>query len=172
MKRAIAEAHLPGHRPAKREEADPSFPAGWRNDNRQPSRRERPQQQRLVLSEREIGRGADEEECDVNYTWGIGNHGQKQGGAIFPEIMRCSGAMRKGIDGSKRYGRALVPRGGTSGKSGRFGRAIILPALTSQRGDILPSRAIRSEGLGTRVRRPSANPRSRLCGAVLPRRSG
>jgi enterochelin esterase-like enzyme len=25
---------------------------------------------------------------DLNYTWGIGNHGQKQGGAIFPEIMR------------------------------------------------------------------------------------
>jgi enterochelin esterase-like enzyme len=25
---------------------------------------------------------------DVNYTWGIGNHGQKQGGAIFPDIMR------------------------------------------------------------------------------------
>jgi enterochelin esterase-like enzyme len=25
---------------------------------------------------------------DVNYTWGIGNHGQKQGGAIFPEILR------------------------------------------------------------------------------------
>ena len=25
---------------------------------------------------------------DVNYTWGIGNHGQKQGGAILPEIMR------------------------------------------------------------------------------------
>jgi enterochelin esterase family protein len=25
---------------------------------------------------------------DVNYAWGIGNHGQKQGGAIFPEIMR------------------------------------------------------------------------------------
>ena len=25
---------------------------------------------------------------DVNYTWGIGNNGQKQGGAIFPEIMR------------------------------------------------------------------------------------
>ena len=60
-----------------------------RNDNRQPSRRERSEQQRLVLSEREIGRGADEEECDVNYTWGIGNHGQKQGGAIFPEIMRA-----------------------------------------------------------------------------------
>jgi enterochelin esterase-like enzyme len=25
---------------------------------------------------------------DVNYTWGIGNHGQKQGGAILPEMMR------------------------------------------------------------------------------------
>lgn len=25
---------------------------------------------------------------DVNYAWGIGNHGQKQGGAIFPSIMR------------------------------------------------------------------------------------
>lgn len=25
---------------------------------------------------------------DVNYVWGIGNHGQKQGGAIFPEAMR------------------------------------------------------------------------------------
>src|ERR1041385_4232488 len=25
---------------------------------------------------------------EVNYSWGIGNHGQKQGGAIFPEMMR------------------------------------------------------------------------------------
>jgi enterochelin esterase-like enzyme len=25
---------------------------------------------------------------DVNYTWGIGRHGQKQGGAIVPEMMR------------------------------------------------------------------------------------
>lgn len=25
---------------------------------------------------------------DLNYAWGIGNHGQKQGGAIFPEMMR------------------------------------------------------------------------------------
>lgn len=25
---------------------------------------------------------------ELNYTWGIGNHGQKQGGAIFPEMMR------------------------------------------------------------------------------------
>jgi enterochelin esterase family protein len=25
---------------------------------------------------------------EVNYVWGIGNHGQKQGGAIFPDMMR------------------------------------------------------------------------------------
>ena len=25
---------------------------------------------------------------DVSYAWGIGRHGQKQGGAIFPEMMR------------------------------------------------------------------------------------
>ena len=25
---------------------------------------------------------------DVNYTWGIGSHGPKQGGAILPEMMR------------------------------------------------------------------------------------
>ena len=25
---------------------------------------------------------------DVNYAWGIGNHGQKMGGAIFPEMWR------------------------------------------------------------------------------------
>jgi enterochelin esterase-like enzyme len=25
---------------------------------------------------------------DLNYTWGIGNHGQKQGGVILPEMMR------------------------------------------------------------------------------------
>ena len=25
---------------------------------------------------------------EVNYVWGIGNHGQKQGSAIFPEMMR------------------------------------------------------------------------------------
>jgi enterochelin esterase family protein len=25
---------------------------------------------------------------DLNYTWGMNNHGQKMGGAIFPEMMR------------------------------------------------------------------------------------
>ena len=30
----------------------------------------------------------EKKDYDLNYTWGIGNHGQKQGGAIFPEMMR------------------------------------------------------------------------------------
>jgi enterochelin esterase family protein len=25
---------------------------------------------------------------DINYSWGIGLHGSKQGGAIFPDMMR------------------------------------------------------------------------------------
>jgi enterochelin esterase family protein len=25
---------------------------------------------------------------DLNYAWGIGRHGQKQGGAILPDMMR------------------------------------------------------------------------------------
>jgi hypothetical protein len=30
----------------------------------------------------------EEKGYDVSYTWGIGLHGQKQGGAIFPDMMR------------------------------------------------------------------------------------
>jgi enterochelin esterase family protein len=30
----------------------------------------------------------EEKGYDVNYSWGIGHHGQKQGGAIMPEMMR------------------------------------------------------------------------------------
>jgi len=33
-------------------------------------------------------RALTEKGYDVNYTWGIGRHGQKQGGAIFPDMMR------------------------------------------------------------------------------------
>jgi enterochelin esterase-like enzyme len=33
-------------------------------------------------------RALTEKGYDVNYTWGIGRHGQKQGGAIVPEMMR------------------------------------------------------------------------------------
>lgn len=33
-------------------------------------------------------RALTEKGYEVSYTWGIGKHGQKQGGAIFPEMMR------------------------------------------------------------------------------------
>ncbi|HZN56650.1 MAG TPA: alpha/beta hydrolase-fold protein, partial [Planctomycetota bacterium] len=55
-----------------------------RNDNRRPGRPNNDwflQNVRLVDALTKKG-------YDVNYTWGIGNHGQKQGGAIFPEMMR------------------------------------------------------------------------------------
>jgi enterochelin esterase family protein len=55
-----------------------------RNDNRRPGRPNNDwflQNVRLVQALTQKG-------YEVNYTWGIGNHGQKQGGAIFPDIMR------------------------------------------------------------------------------------
>ncbi|HXJ55728.1 MAG TPA: alpha/beta hydrolase-fold protein [Verrucomicrobiae bacterium] len=53
---------------------------------------------------------------DVNYTWGIGNHGQKQGGAIFPEIMRWlwRDAQAVSTDRSNAVERAFRPTFGTS----------------------------------------------------------
>ncbi len=55
-----------------------------RNDNRNPSDPKRDwfyQNVRLVAALTRKG-------YEVNYAWGIGNHGQKQGGAIFPSMMR------------------------------------------------------------------------------------
>ena len=55
-----------------------------RNDNRNPTNPHRDwfyQNVRLAAALTKKG-------YDVNYTWGIGNHGQKQGGVIFPEMMR------------------------------------------------------------------------------------
>ena len=55
-----------------------------RNDNRRPGRPNNDwflQNVRLVQALTKKG-------YEVNYAWGIGNHGQKQGGAIFPEMMR------------------------------------------------------------------------------------
>jgi enterochelin esterase family protein len=36
----------------------------------------------------QLARALEDKGYDLNYTWGIGNHGQVQGGAILPEIMR------------------------------------------------------------------------------------
>jgi enterochelin esterase family protein len=55
-----------------------------RNDNRRPNNLKMDwfhQNVRLAQALQKKG-------YDLNYTWGIGNHGQKQGGAIFPEMMR------------------------------------------------------------------------------------
>ena len=61
------------------------FMQDGRNDNRRPSEEHNKdwfyQNVRLMKALTEKG-------YDLNYTWGIGNHGQKQGGAIFPGMMR------------------------------------------------------------------------------------
>ena len=60
-----------------------------RNDNRGVGRggdlRRDP---RLVLQNVRLMQALTEKGYDVNYAWGIGRHGQKQGGAILPEMMR------------------------------------------------------------------------------------
>ena len=60
------------------------FMQDGRNDNRFPTNPKRDwffQNVRLMEALTKKG-------YEVNYVWGIGNHGQKQGGAIFPEMMR------------------------------------------------------------------------------------
>jgi enterochelin esterase-like enzyme len=52
-----------------------------RGDNYDPTRDWHYQNVRLVEALTKKG-------YDVNYTWGIGLHGQKQGGAVLPEMMR------------------------------------------------------------------------------------
>jgi enterochelin esterase family protein len=55
-----------------------------RNDNRAPSDAKYDwfyQNVRLMNALKDKG-------YDLNYAWGIGNHGQKQGGAIFPSMLR------------------------------------------------------------------------------------
>jgi enterochelin esterase-like enzyme len=60
------------------------FMQDGRNDNRRPDNLKRDwfyQNVRLMNA-------LTKKRYEVNYAWGIGNHGQKQGGAIFPEMMR------------------------------------------------------------------------------------
>jgi enterochelin esterase family protein len=55
-----------------------------RNDNRRPENLRKDWfYQNVRLMRALAGKG-----YDLNYAWGIGNHGQKQGGAIFPSMMR------------------------------------------------------------------------------------
>jgi enterochelin esterase-like enzyme len=61
------------------------FMQDGRNDNRRPPENHNKdwfyQNVRLMKALTDKG-------YDLNYAWGIGNHGQKQGGAIFPSMMR------------------------------------------------------------------------------------
>jgi len=54
---------------------------GMRNGDYDPARDWHLQNVRLVDAMTKKG-------YDINYTWGIGLHGQKQGGAVLPEMMR------------------------------------------------------------------------------------
>ncbi len=60
------------------------FMQDGRNDNRRPDNLKMDWfYQSIRLKDALVKKG-----YDVNYAWGIGNHGQKQGGAIFPSMMR------------------------------------------------------------------------------------
>jgi enterochelin esterase family protein len=55
-----------------------------RNDNRRPGR---PNNDWFLQNVRLV-EALNRKDYELNYTWGIGNHSQKHGGAIFPEMMR------------------------------------------------------------------------------------
>src|SRR4026209_475949 len=60
-----------------------------RNDNRGVGRNGQYDETRdWFLQNVRLMRALSEKGYDVNYTWGIGRHGQKQGGAILPDMMR------------------------------------------------------------------------------------
>jgi len=60
-----------------------------RNDNRGVGREGAYDETRdWFLQNVRLMRALSEKGYDLNYTWGIGRHGQKQGGAIFPDMMR------------------------------------------------------------------------------------
>lgn len=59
-----------------------------RNDNRYPSQGDDPNERDWFYQNVRMADALTKKGYDLNYTWGIGNHGQKQGGAIFPSIMR------------------------------------------------------------------------------------
>jgi enterochelin esterase family protein len=60
------------------------FMQDGRNDNRRPDNLKRDWfYQNVRLKD-----ALEKKGYEVNYAWGIGNHGQKQGGAIFPSMMR------------------------------------------------------------------------------------
>ena len=82
-------ARLPGEGAGDREEADPRLPV------RRPERQ--PRASRTAGTTRSMDwfyqnvrlmKALTKKGYDVNYSWGMNNHGQKFGGAILPEMMR------------------------------------------------------------------------------------
>lgn len=61
-----------------------------RNDNRgmRPGREEYDETRDWFYQNMRMMKALTERGYDVNYSWGIGRHGQKQGGAMVPEMMR------------------------------------------------------------------------------------
>lgn len=59
-----------------------------RNDNRFASRGDDPHERDWFYQNVRLAAALTQKGYDVNYVWGIGNHSQKHGGAIFPAIMR------------------------------------------------------------------------------------
>jgi enterochelin esterase-like enzyme len=59
-----------------------------RNDNRGQRRNGYDEKWDWFKQNVELVEVMTEKGYDINYTWGIGLHGQKQGGAIFPDMMR------------------------------------------------------------------------------------
>lgn len=59
-----------------------------RNDNRGQNRGGYSQDRDWFYQNVRLATAMQQKGYDVNYVWGIGNHGQKQGGAQFPEMMR------------------------------------------------------------------------------------
>jgi len=60
------------------------FMQDGRNDNRRPDDPKRD----WFLQNVRLMQALTQKGYEVNYSWGIGNHGQKQGGAIFPDMLR------------------------------------------------------------------------------------
>lgn len=59
-----------------------------RNDNRFASRGDNPDERDWFYNNVKLADALTKKGYDLNYSWGMNNHGQKMGGAIFPEIMR------------------------------------------------------------------------------------
>ena len=53
---------------------------------------------------------------DVNYTWGMNQHGQKMGGAILPEHDALAVARPPGFRRPQRHGRAIFQRAQEDGR--------------------------------------------------------